>query len=116
MIEVHLDGAKELSRGLKVAARDFDDLTPAQREAAKYALPLARNMAPRGPTGQLAGTLRNGKDGSIESPLPYAAPIHWGWQARSIEPNMFILEAMRKSEPQWLKSFEKLSQEALDKV
>ncbi len=97
--------------------KDFEDLTPAQKEAARYVLPLARGMAPRGPTGRLSSTLRAGSEpGSVESRLPYAGPIHWGWQERNIEPNMFILEAMRRAEPQWLKFFEKFSQTALDKV
>lgn len=99
MLEV--EGAKEVRRALRKLQ---DKETPKRiRQANKTGAELVRDRAlPKTP--QRSGRLRSSvkalasqSSGSVKagtaSRVPYAAPIHWGWPARGIEPNRFIWDA-----------------------
>lgn len=47
---------------------------------------------------------------------PYAGPIHWGWEARNIEPQPWIAEAAQDTEPQWLGMYEEDVQRVLNTI
>ena len=53
-------GQKRFVQTMRKAGADMDDLKEVNREAAQIALPAVRNLAPRGKTGRLAGSLRVG--------------------------------------------------------
>ena len=53
-------GQRRFVQTMRKAGADMDDLKEVNREAAEIALPAVRNLAPRGKTGRLAGSLRVG--------------------------------------------------------
>ena len=82
-------GQKRFVQTMRKAGADMDDLKEVNREAAQIALPAVRNLAPRGKTGRLAGSLRAGatkRAGVIHAgrkAVPYAGPVNYGWPAPS---------------------------------
>ena len=106
---VQVDGLKELRRTLRKAGQGMEDLKAANAEAA--ATVEASTVPPRR-SGALAGTLRS--SGTItagivrlgKKSVPYALPIHWGWPARNIAPNPFLVETAQATEPKWLPVYE----------
>lgn len=91
-------GARQLRAAMKRAGVDVQDLKDAHR---KIADDVAAEAAPHAPrrTGRLAGTVRASGTASAaivragRSSVPYAGPIHWGWQARGITAQPWIYEA-----------------------
>jgi len=55
-------------------------------------------------------------DGAIEFPVPYAAPIHWGWRAHNIQPNPFLTQGIAASQDRWSAAYEDSLQVGLDRV
>ena len=82
-------GQRRFVQTMRKAGADMDDLKEVNREAAEIALPAVRNLAPRGKTGRLAGSLRVGatkRAGVIRAgrkAVPYAGPINYGPPAAS---------------------------------
>ena len=82
-------GQKRFVQTMRKAGADMDDLKEVNRAAAQIALPAVRNLAPRGKTGRLAGSLRVGatkRAGVIRAgrkAVPYAGPVNYGWPATS---------------------------------
>ncbi len=82
-------GQKRFVQTMRKAGADMDDLKEVNREAAQIALPAVRNLAPRGKTGRLAGSLRVGatkRAGVIRAgrkAVPYAGPTNYGWPTRT---------------------------------
>ena len=89
-------GQKRFVQTMRKAGADMDDLKEVNRAAAQIALPAVRNLAPRGKTGRLAGSLRVGatkRAGVIRAgrkAVPYAGPVNYGWPARHIKPRLFV--------------------------
>ena len=94
--ELMVVGQRRFVQTMRKAGADMDDLKEVNREAAEIALPAVRNLAPRGKTGRLAGSLRVGatkRAGVIRAgrkAVPYAGPINYGWPARHIKPRLFV--------------------------
>jgi hypothetical protein len=67
----------------------------------------AANRAPRR-SGRLAGSVRGNRAvGRAQvlagkAAVPYAGPIHWGWNAHNIEPQPFMSIAATDLEPAWV--------------
>ena len=120
-VGVRVEGASRLRRTLKAAAGDLGDLKAAHAKAAKVAETAAAGLAPV-LSGALkaslrsSGTAREGVIRAGKASVPYAAPIHWGWAARGIEPQPFISEGAQVSEPVWLRVFEEDLDKILDQV
>jgi hypothetical protein len=102
---IKVTGARELQSALKNMAGHADDLKQVHQRLAAPLTALARTEAPIR-SGALAGTvrasaskralgLRAGNRG-----VPYAGPIHWGWPARGINPNPFLIRARDALAPQ----------------
>lgn len=106
---VQVDGLKELRKSLRQAGEDMTDLKQANREAAGT---VESATQPPRRSGTLAGTLRS--TGTVtagiiragKKSVPYAGPIHWGWPARNIEPQPFLVDAAQATEPQWAAAYE----------
>lgn len=104
---VSVVGLARLRRDLKTVGAGLEDLKTANAAAGTLVAQAAGGRAPRR-TGTLAGTGRAARAAGRASVLfggaraPYAGPIHWGWPARGIEANPFVLDAALATEPLWL--------------
>jgi hypothetical protein len=118
---VQVLGAKELRRSLKAAGDDLGDLKALNQAIGNMVVGVARGLAPTR-TGRLAASLRaNRVVGGVSvragsAAVPYAGPIHWGWPARNIKANTFILTAAQTSEAEWTALYEAEVNKILDKV
>lgn len=101
---VRVEGAAQLRRTLKDASGDLvKGLAGTHREVSSLVVAQARPGAPHR-TGRLAASLRPGgtqtkaivRAGSAA--VPYAGPIHWGWAARNITANPFVVRVVDNSE------------------
>lgn len=118
MARVQVEGGARLRRTLRQAGVDMKELRDANRESARSILPMAIAMAPVGqprpmhwesasPPGRLKNSLRvaaTNSSGMIRAgrkSVPYGGPIHWGWPARNITENPWILRAAQDHEDVW---------------
>lgn len=104
-VAVRVEGLRSLRSDLRAISRGADrELGRATKEVAnRVIVPTARREAPR-VTGRLAARTVAGVRGDktvIRNPLPYAAPIHWGWPGRGIEPSPFIPDAVEQHSEEW---------------
>lgn len=115
-------GQKRFVQTMRKAGADMDDLKEVNREAAQIALPAVRNLAPRGKTGRLAGSLRVGatkRAGVIRAgrkAVPYAGPINYGWPAHRIKPRLFVNNGVASTESQWQKVYKDFIDKTLKQV
>lgn len=104
-------GARELRRTAKKAGDDLGDLKEAHAAAAGIVAPVARSAAPHG-SGALAASVRPSgtKTQSViragKKSVPYAGVQEFGWPARNIRPQPFIVPAAQDTESQWVALFE----------
>ena len=81
-----------------------------------------RNLAPRGKTGRLAGSLRVGatkRAGVIRAgrkAVPYAGPVNYGWPARRIKPCLFVNNGVASTEGQWQKVYKDFIDKTMNQV
>lgn len=118
---IRIEGQRELRKTLRQAGDDLEDLKAAHKAAAEVAAGGSRPLAPVR-SGLLAGTIRAGgtKTSAVvragKKAVPYAGPIHWGWAARGIEPQTFLADGAKRTEPQWVELFYQAMEKALKKV
>lgn len=115
-------GQKRFVQTMRKAGADMDDLKNVNREAAEIALPAVRNLAPRGKTGRLAGSIRAAatkRAGVIRAgrkSVPYAGPINYGWPARHIRPRLFVNGGVASTEPQWQQVYKDFIKKTMKQV
>lgn len=101
---------RQLRRKMSMLDQDFEDLKQIHEDVAKIVADRARQLAPKGPTGNLRETIREsgtktgGRVRAGFARVPYAGPIHFGWSTRPdaqkrwrggpIEPNPFLYDAL----------------------
>lgn len=118
---VEVVGAKELRKSLKAAGDDLGDLKGVHQAVGNLVVSAARGQAPVR-SGALAGSLRASRvAGGVtvragSGSVPYAGPIHWGWPARNIKANPFILDAAQATETAWVALYEDEVNRILDRV
>lgn len=116
-----LSGISALRRTLRRAGADMGDLKRANAEVAQFGARVGRRFAPRR-TGALAHSGKgNRAAGSAvitfgKKSVPYAPPIHWGWEARNIEAQPFVWDPMHKLRPVWGQIYQRELQRILDNV
>jgi hypothetical protein len=118
---VRVEGLNNLVRTLNRASADLSDLKDAHAAAGRL---VAADAIPRAPrvSGRLAGSVRPARQARRArvmaggARVPYAGPIHWGWQARNIRPDPFISWAAMATETQWTEGYRRDVQAALDRV
>ncbi|MCQ4120405.1 HK97 gp10 family phage protein [Rhodococcus tibetensis] len=116
-----LVGADQLRRTLRAAGRGMDELKAINRGAADTVAGASRARVPR-VSGRLdqsiraAGTARAGIVRAGKKSVPYAGPIHWGWPARNIRAQPFILNAAEATEPAWTSAYMRHVERLLDQV
>lgn len=115
---VEARGAEELHRTLTAAAEDLADLTEVNDQAGQYVAARAAAAAPR-KSGRLAGSLSVVAEPTglvVESSEIYAAPIHWGWPARNIAAQPFLLDTVEQTEAQILEYYQRNNERVLSSV
>lgn len=107
---VELVGARKLRTALRRADVDMSTLRAPNLAAARIVAGVGAARAPRR-TGTLAANVRPGATRSAGvvraggARVPYAAPIHWGWPSRHIQPNPFLADAAAATEPMWIRAY-----------
>ena len=97
---VEVEGARQLRKALTELGDDaVDDLKAVNMEGVDVVLAEALTRVPvrsgrlyetvRGSATKTRGTIRAGF-----KKVPYAGPVHFGWPARNIEPNLFLYDAI----------------------
>ena len=115
-------GQRRFVQTMRKAGADMDDLREVNREAAQIALPAVRNLAPRGESGRLAGSLRVGatrRAGVIRAGRkagPYAGPINYGGPPRHIRPRLFVNDGVASTESQWQKVYKDFIEKTMKQV
>jgi hypothetical protein len=116
---IEVTGARELQRALSKMAGRTEDLKQVHERLATGLVALARTEAPIR-SGALAGSvrasatkralgLRAGGRGVL-----YAGPIHFGWPARNIDPNPFLIRARDALAPQVAEGYERQVRELIE--
>lgn len=119
--QVEVKGAKELRKQLKSAGDDLKDLKATHKKIAQIVEFDALQLAPV-VTGGLVGSIRaSGTQTSAivragRSSVPYAGPIHWGWPARNIEAQPFLVDAQSEKYEDWMHEYTQLVDRALNKI
>lgn len=114
---IQLKGVRQLSRQLKKAGADLDDLKEENKKAADIVKDEATPHAPVR-SGRLKKTLRSSgtrQYGVVRlgtKAVPYAGPIHFGWPKRNITAQPFVSQAAKDAEAEWAQIY----QNAVDKI
>lgn len=120
-VSMQLRGVRELSRALRSAGGDLDDLKTTNRQAADVVSPVAAQLAPKR-TGRLASTVRSGatrRAGVVRAgkkAVPYAGVINYGWPKRNIKASLFMNRAAKQTEPQWTQIYNQAVQKIIDDI
>jgi hypothetical protein len=110
-MEVRVIGAENIANGLERVLREVPRMKP--RDVGSIILQAARKRTP-----VRTGALRaSGTSAGMEVRFtaPYSAPIHWGWKARNIEPNPFLVKGTESAADAWLEAFADALQVELDR-
>ncbi|KAA1380521.1 HK97 gp10 family phage protein [Aeromicrobium fastidiosum] len=113
-------GADKLRAGLKATGDDLEDAKEVHLAIAKVVADAAD--LPVGETGRTAASLRPGatKRASIvragKASLPGVQPDHYGWPARNIRENPWLVLAGQGSESTWYPLYERYVERSLDKI
>jgi len=116
---VEVQGGRELRAALKGIAGGLANLKATHAKIAAMVAPVGQRNAPR-LTGALAGSVRGTGTASAAivraggSKLPYGGPIHYGWPARNIAPQPFLVDAGHTTEPTWTAIYEHDVQQLID--
>lgn len=119
--QVEVKGAKELRKQLKAAGDDLADLKATHKKIAQIVEFDALQLAPV-VTGGLVGSIRaSGTQTAAivragRSTIPYAGPIHWGWPARNITAQPFLVDAQEAKYEDWMGEYTQMVDKALDKI
>lgn len=115
-------GQKRFVQTMRKAGADMKELKDVNRQAADIALPAVRQLAPRGESGRLAGSIRVGatqKAGVIRAgrkSAPYAGGINYGWPKRGIKPRLFVNQGVAGTEGAWRRVYKQFIDKTMSKV
>lgn len=97
---IQIAGLNQFARAAKKVEEDLDgELKSLHMEMAERMVVPARQYAPKR-SGNLADSIRAQATARVarivagKAKVPYAPPIHWGWKARGITANPFLLNAL----------------------
>ena len=98
-VRVKVEGLSKAIRAMSKAGADSQDMKVLMHELGMI---VVKASAPPVLSGRLSGTIRAGR-GKTKAVVraggaraPYAGVIHYGWPARNIEPNPFLLNALQR--------------------
>lgn len=104
---VSIQGLSRLRRTMKKAEMDMGLLKDLNRAAAGVVEGAASSATPT-LTGRLGSTLRSSATQSAgivragRKSVPYAGVVHWGWPARNIHAQSWLVDAAHATESEWL--------------
>lgn len=117
-----IEGGREFRASVKRAEpKLLDEIKDAHAGAATFVAGAAQPRSPHR-TGRLGGTVRGAgtKTAAIiragRASVPYAAPIHFGWPARNIDPHPWISDTAQDTEPTWSVMYEGAVSRVLDTI
>jgi hypothetical protein len=102
-----VEGLSRLTKDLKAAGADVDDLKDAFAKIAKQGTDIAAGYAPKR-TGRLAASIRGNRAAGKavvtagRASVKYAGPINYGWPKRNIAASGFMQKASDEVGPQAL--------------
>jgi HK97 gp10 family phage protein len=118
---IQVEGLAALIKAMRQAELELDDLKTANQSAARIVADDARGRAPQR-TGALAASgraNRAAKKANVifgSARVPYAGPIHWGWESRHIKAQPFITEAVKATQDEWLAAYERDLNRIIDDI
>jgi len=116
-----VEGAKELRKTLKGVEDGLKDLTAAHKDVARIVADDAAVRAPKR-TGSLSASIRPAATKTMavvragSARVPYAGVQEWGWPARNIPGQPFIVPAAADTEATWAARYNEAVDELLGKV
>lgn len=114
-----LVGGKQLRRTLRKAGIDLAEMRAVHRQAAQVAMSASR---PPHRSNDLAGSQRIGatnttgtlRAGGVR--VPYAGVIHYGWPARNITEQPWLLQAAKRTEHRWIALYKAFLDRVLEQI
>ena len=111
--QICIEGARQLRATMRKAGADMKALSALNRSAAAIVLPVAKASTPVGPPnrGHLQATVRIGatqRAGIIRvgnKARPYAGQVHYGTPDGAVKPNPWVIDAAKRTEPQWTAAY-----------
>jgi hypothetical protein len=98
-VRLKVEGLSRTIRALSKAGADAQDMKDLMHSIGNLVVRAAKVPVL---TGRLSGTVRAGR-GKTKAVVraggartPYAGVVHYGWPARNIEPNEFLVEALNR--------------------
>lgn len=116
-----VEGGREIRRSLRQAGEDMQNLKDAHKEAAQIAATASADLAPER-SGRLKNTIRAAGTATAgilragKKAVPYAGPIHWGWEDRNIVAQPFMADGAKNSEGKWLPVYEDHMGEIINRI
>lgn len=117
-VRVKVEGLNSTLRKMSKAGADATDMRALIHEIGML---VVNDAAPPRVSGALAGSIRAGRGKTKAvvraggAKVPYAGVVHYGWPARNIKPQPFILEALQRQRSNALGKLEEGIQEILRK-
>lgn len=99
---VRVRGLRKAIRALEKAGADAGEMRELMHEIGEITASRARQLAPVGESHRLKDSIRAGRGktkavvraGYERKSMPYGGVVHYGWPARNIAPDRFMVEAM----------------------
>lgn len=119
--KLEIEGLARLTRTLRQAGLDLDDIKEAHRHAAQAVLTVAHPRTPR-LYGELRATLRvssNANAGTVKAgsrKVVYSGVTHWGTPHKRQRAQPWISVSAQQSEPMWIKWYEREMHDAIRQV
>ena len=119
---IDIDGLKELLSALRKIDPELKlEVKTINRDAARPVFQQALQLVPVR-SGRLQRSIRilasqrAGRVAAGKKLVPYAGPIHFGWPARHIAPNLFLFKALDRRRLQVLQVWEKGIDRVIEKA
>jgi len=118
---IKVEGASALRRTLRKAHGSVRELSHVHRQAGEIVARAGKVTAPRR-SGRLANNIRatatqtRAEVRTGGKRLPYANPVHWGWKRRNIKANPFLSQAAQKTEPSWIRLYERAMNDIVSRI
>ncbi|HZX00360.1 MAG TPA: hypothetical protein VFF10_09880 [Trueperaceae bacterium] len=117
-VRLKVEGLSRTIRALSKAGADAQDMKDLMHSIGNLVVRAAKVPVL---TGRLSGTVRAGR-GKTKAVVraggartPYAGVVHYGWPARNIEPNEFLIEALNRERSDVLQALDAGLEELLRK-
>jgi HK97 gp10 family phage protein len=108
---IKVTGLNQAIRALRAIGVPSAEIGKASQEAGEIVAGRSRTLVPVR-TGALRATIKARKvarkvvvSAGNNRSVPYANPIHWGWNAKNIRPRPFFTNALRTTREQVYKTF-----------